>query len=152
MPATAAPPAFSPVPPQPPPRSASMDTHVKVIGALQVVFGVLAVTVALFVLVSGDFAAQQIEDEGNEPEVADMVRAILRIVAFLALAIGVVGIVGAIGLFTLKPWGRGLSLAFCGISLLNIPFGTALGIYGLVILTRPETAELFRHGPAGAAA
>ena len=126
-------------------RHASMDGQVKVIGALQIVFGAFAVIGALFILFSGQFAAQAIEEDGNEPGAADLVRAIMGVLGIVLLVYGALGIVGAIGLFGLKGWGRGMSLAFLGISLVQIPFGTALGIWGLVVLTRRETADLFRH-------
>jgi hypothetical protein len=146
MPARPAPAAFTPLPPPPMPPQRDMDGQVKAIGAVQIVFAALAIIGAFFILFSGEFAAGAIEDEGNEPEVADMVRSIMRFLAFVMIAYGVLGIVGSIGLFTLKGWGRGMSLAFCGISLVNIPFGTALGIWGIIVLTRPETATLFRDG------
>lgn len=152
-PPTAAPPTFSPLPP---PQYAAapnrMDTHVKVVGALQIVLALLSLFFAMAVLVSGDYGAQQIEDQANDPETAQVARAMMRIVSMFLLVIGVLGIVGAIGLFMLKGWGRGLSLAFCAIMLLAIPFGTAIGIYGLVILARRETGDLFRTAPAGASA
>jgi uncharacterized membrane protein (DUF2068 family) len=125
-----------------------MEGQVKVIGALQIVFGVLAIGGALAILISGNFAANAVEEEGDEPEAADLVRSLMGVVGTILLVYGVLGIIGAIGLLTLKPWGRGLSFAFLGLSLIQIPFGTGLGIWGLVVLTRPETAELFRGTPA----
>ncbi len=66
------------------------------------------------------------------------------------LAYGALGIAAAVGLFKLKRWGRVLSLVFCGISLLSLPFGTALGVWGLIALTRPATVKLFQGEPAAA--
>lgn len=124
-----------------------MDTHVKVIGALQAFFGALALVGGLLMLVSGNFAAQAIEEEGDEPAVADMVRMMMGILSYALLIYGVLALVGAVGLFTLQPYGRVISLIVCGVSLINLPFGTAFGIYGLVILTRPETGALFERAP-----
>lgn len=139
------PPAADPVMHQ---RRSSMEGQVKVIGALQIVFGALAIVGALFILISGDFAADAVEEEGDEPEAAALVRSIMSVLGGVLLIYGALGIIGAIGLFNLQPWGRGVSFAFLGISLIQLPFGTALGIWGLIVLTRPETAELFRGAPA----
>ena len=146
MPATATPAYGTP----PHPSHPNMDGQVKALGAVQIVFASLAIIGALFILFSGQFAASAIENEGNEPEAAALVRSIMGVMGFVLLVYGALGIAGAIGLFLLKGWGRGLSLAFCGISLIQLPFGTALGIWGLVTLTRPATAELFRRAPVAA--
>jgi len=53
------------------------------------------------------------------------------------------GIVGGIGLLKRKYWARILILVLCFLSLLSIPFGTALGIYGIWILLKSETVEIF---------
>ena len=149
MPAANATPAFSQPPPAAPVPPRSMEGQVKALGAVQLVFAVLAVVGALFILASGQYAAYAVEEEGNEPEAADLVRAVMRVLGFVLLLYGGLGIAGAIGLFMLQGWGRGLSLAFCGISLIQIPFGTALGIWGLIALTRPATHELFRQQRTG---
>lgn len=142
MPAATATPAFSAPPPSQ--RQSNMEGQVKAVGAVQVVFASLAVVFALFIMFSGEYAAKAIEDEGDEPEAADLVRSLMGVLGVVMLIYGALGIAGSIGLFMLAGWGRGLSLAFCGISLIQIPFGTALGIWGLITLTRPATHELFR--------
>jgi len=43
-----------------------------------------------------------------------------------------------------------LMIVISAIELLHIPIGTALGIYGLWALTKPETAALFRRASARA--
>ena len=53
------------------------------------------------------------------------------------------GIVGGIGLLRHKQWVRYLVLILGILSLLNIPVGTALGIYTLWVLLQDETAKLF---------
>lgn len=149
MPAQAAP-AFS-APPAPLPPRRDMEGQVKAVGAVQLVFAAFALIASLVILFSGSFAAQAIEEEGNEPEAADLVRALMGVLGVVLLVYAGLGIAGSIGLFMLAGWGRGMSLAFCGISLVNIPFGTALGIWGLIVLTRPETADLFRRARGVAA-
>ena len=49
-----------------------------------------------------------------------------------------------IGLLNKKSWARILSLIVCILSLFSIPFGTCLGIYGIYVLMKDETMELFK--------
>ena len=53
------------------------------------------------------------------------------------------------GLLNDKPWARILTIVLSALSLLSVPIGTALGIYGLWVLTHPEVEAQFRV--AGAA-
>jgi hypothetical protein len=48
-----------------------------------------------------------------------------------------------VGLLKFQPWARVLTIVLCAINLLNVPFGTALGIYGLWVLLNSETEQLF---------
>ena len=53
------------------------------------------------------------------------------------------GFVAGVGLLGFKPWARVLTIILSAIELLNVPFGTALGVYGLWILLSRETEPLF---------
>lgn len=123
-----------------------IDTQVKVVGALHAVYGGLLVIVAALILFSGAFVGNVIADEGGEPGVANFVRSIMGFLGFVFLVVGGIGVAGGIGLFSLAPWGRTLTLIASAVALINVPVGTALGIYGLVVLTRPEAAQLFAQG------
>ena len=45
-----------------------------------------------------------------------------------SVAAGIAGIVAAWGLLQRKPWGRVMALVMAFISVINIPFGTAIGV------------------------
>jgi hypothetical protein len=86
------------------------------------------------------------------PEIDAPAPGILRFIgffigAFLAL-LGLPKILGGWGLLKGQEWGRILTLIVSFLSLLNIPFGTALGIYSIVILMNKETAAQFQKPPA----
>ena len=53
------------------------------------------------------------------------------------------GLVVGIGLLKLRPWARILGIVMSALDLTHIPFGTALGIYGLWVLFNRETERLF---------
>ena len=121
-----------------------MQDHVKVIGILWVIFGALSLCLALVAFLIF-FGIAEI------PDVDDIGPGALRIIglvvsSFLAL-IGLPKIIGGLGLIRHKEWARILMLVISFISLFNVPFGTALGIYSLIILFNPETVRLFQQPP-----
>jgi len=59
---------------------------------------------------------------------------------FILLAIP--GIIAGIGLVKKRSWSRILALIVGCFKLLNLPFGTALGIYAFWVLMQEETMEL----------
>jgi len=124
-----------------------MEKHVQVLGILYIVFNILGVLLAGIIfwiligsgLISGDREAI----------------AIISIVAILIsgfiFIISVPGIVGGIALLKYKPWSRILVLILGFLNLIDIPFGTALGIYSIWALMKNETVELFKRGGPHAA-
>jgi hypothetical protein len=52
------------------------------------------------------------------------------------------------GLLKMKPWARIGAIILGVLHILSFPFGTALGIYTLWVLLKPETEALFRGAPA----
>ncbi len=119
-----------------------MQQHVTVLGALYIafgVYGVLAAIIIFLVLTGGGLIS------GNREAIA-ITSLIGTALAFFLIVISVPGIIGGIGLLKRKEWSRILVLVLGCINLINIPFGTILGIYTIWILTKPDTAQLFRPG------
>jgi len=121
-----------------------MQDHVKVIGILWVIFGAFCLCLAFFAFLFF-FGVAQI------PNVEDVGPGVLRVIglvisSFLAL-IGLPQIIGGLGLIQHKEWARILMLVVSFISLPHVPFGTALGVYSMIILFNPETVRLFQAPP-----
>jgi hypothetical protein len=53
------------------------------------------------------------------------------------------GLIGGIYLLKHRPWARILVLVLGFINLIEIPIGTALGIYTIWVLLKNETVQLF---------
>jgi hypothetical protein len=117
-----------------------MQDHVKVIGILWIIFGSLSLLGAL-ILYMILFGVSLIPDMG---EIAPGILRFAGIVLSSLLALlGLPKIIGGIGLLKGHEWGRILILVVSFLSLINIPFGTALGIYSMIILFNPQTVKLF---------
>ena len=67
------------------------------------------------------------------------------IVGSILLIVAMPAIVAGIGILYRKAWSRIVALIVCALKLFNIPFGTALGIYGFWILMQDETIELLKN-------
>jgi hypothetical protein len=70
------------------------------------------------------------------------------LLSFLGLALlikGTAGVIAGVGLLQREPWGRVLALIVGIISLINIPFGTALGVYTLWVLLSPNADAEYRE-------
>ena len=65
-------------------------------------------------------------------------------VGSVLLVISIPAIIAGVGLVYRKAWSRILALIICVIKLFNLPFGTALGVYGIWVLMQDETIELLK--------
>jgi hypothetical protein len=120
-----------------------MEKHVTVLGIIYIAFSALGLLLAIIVftaivgggIISGDSEA----------------RAITAIVgpaiAFFLLIVSLPGLIGGIYLLKHRPWARILVLVLGVVNLINIPMGTALGIYTIWVLLKNETVHIFATEP-----
>jgi len=123
-----------------------VETHVKVLAILHIVFSSLSLLAGLVILLATG-AVTGIVGTTADPGDAQIAIPFIRIggaaAAFFFIALGIPGLVAGIGLLTLRPWARILGIVISALDLAHIPFGTALGIYGLWVLFNRETERLF---------
>jgi hypothetical protein len=122
-----------------------MQDHIRIIGILWIVFGALSLFAALF-LFGILFGISFIPGMG--PVAPGILRVVGIVVASFLGVIGLPKIIGGLGLLKGHEWARILVLVLAFISLFNVPFGTALGIYSLIVLFNPEAVKLFQNPPA----
>jgi hypothetical protein len=122
-----------------------METHVKVLGALQIAMGAFGLFAAVvLVLVFG--VASSAVGMSADPEATFALPIIgitgVALVAFLVL-LSLPGVIIGIGLVQRRPWARiaGIVLSILGLTM--VPFGTIVGVYGLWVLFSKETEQLF---------
>ena len=110
-----------------------MEHHLKILGILYIVIGGLGVAAALIVFgIIGGIAG--IARAGEHPEAVPFLVLLGGLAMVVVLAMSAPSIIAGIGLLYFKPWARVLTIILSVIHLFNIPFGTALGIYGLWVL------------------
>jgi hypothetical protein len=69
-------------------------------------------------------------------------------VALFFVLLSTPGLIGGIYLLKHRPWARILVLVLGFLNLIEIPIGTALGIYTIWVLFKDETVDLFISAPA----
>jgi len=68
-------------------------------------------------------------------------RPLLSVVAILILAKAACGFITGWGLLHREPWARVMALVLAFISLFNIPFGTAVGVYTMWVLLPGQSQQ-----------
>lgn len=121
-------------------ESRNMKQHVSFVGAIHVGFGILGLLGALTVFIIFNFAQGFVIDEPLAEEILSFLGGTLSL---LIMFFASLGIIGGIGLFSYKPWARILVMIVSAINCLNIPIGTAKGVYSIWVLMQKETMELF---------
>lgn len=130
-----------------------MPSHVKVVAILNMVYGsLIALVGGVVMLLLGGFAG--IIGYLDSPSSLDglgIVGIVGAAIGGLLLLIAAPSIIAGVGLLYRKEWARVLTIVLSALHLIQVPFGTALGIYGLWALLKPETEAFFRNpGPAHA--
>src|SRR5271155_1301450 len=115
-----------------------MISHIKILGWIHVIFGVLGLVAAFVIFtVFGGIAGLVGISGDSDARVAAPI--LLVIIAVLSIP----GLIGGIGLLNFKPWARIFMIVLSALHILNVPIGTMLGIYGLWALLNPETEAIF---------
>jgi hypothetical protein len=127
-----------------------MQTHVKVLGGLFLFMAGVLLMMAFFAPLVMGFVSALIGQSGD-PD-AQTGQAIMGLVGmfgsvfFFVMALPY--LICGWGLLKFKPWARIMGIIMCALSLIKIPIGTLIGIYGLWVLLTKETENLFAK-PAG---
>jgi hypothetical protein len=115
--------------------------HIRLLGILWIAISAYRLLPGLFL-----FSVFQHGGAGFLPrEVPFFVHGILRTVGSLFLAGGVLGIVTGWGLLERQPWARMLAIVLGCFSLVEMPLGTALGIYTLWVLLPAQSEQEYRQ-------
>lgn len=122
-----------------------MQTHVKVVAVIFIVFGACGLLFALFSsLLFGVIGS--IVGMSGEPG-APVGVAVLGLagvaLTVVLLLYSIPGIVCGWALLTRRSWARILGIILAAIGLINYPFGTIFGIYALWVLFNKETEQIF---------
>jgi hypothetical protein len=115
-----------------------MEQHVKILGILFIVRGLFCIF--------GGFIISAIFTSGlimiNEPRIMTIILTIGYIITAFLFVVGVPTIIAGAGLMARKKWGRIMGIIMAIVGIFDVPLGTALGIYALWVLLKPETEQI----------
>lgn len=132
------------------PGSGRVARHAQMLGILWIAYSALLVIIALFMLVFFQhFLPAIIRAEppsgGPPPEVVlRFIGPMMHFIGVFLLAKAVAGIAAGIGILQRAGWSRMLAIVVACVSLLSVPFGTAIGVYTLWVLLSPNAEAEFR--------
>jgi hypothetical protein len=125
----------------------TMEQHIKILGILNIVWGSLGAICGILILIVFGGAYGVIEAVSWHQSEAATALPVIGIIgmsiAILLLLLSAPSIIAGIGLLHFKPWAKILTIVVSALHLFNIPFGTALGIYGLWVLCSPKSQSCF---------
>jgi hypothetical protein len=121
-----------------------MDRHFSILAALYIAYSALSVLAAaiVFAVITGGGLLSR------DPTAIAVTTTVAMAIAWFLVMTAVPGLIGGVGLLKRKPWSRILLIVLGILHLLDFPLGTALGVYTLIVLTKPEAAALLRGSPA----
>lgn len=122
--------------------------HIQLLAIFWFVIAAFWVIPAVIMLVFSSIA-------GGHPDLPEPLAAFVAHGLFVLLAVGfmlaaAVSFVTGWGLYKVAPWGRTLALVMAFLGIFHPPFGTALGIYTLVVLLPSPAADEYRRMSAAA--
>ena len=122
-----------------------METHVKVLGALQIAMGAFGLFGAVVLVLVFGVASSAVGLSGD-PEATYALPIIgitgMALVAFLMI-LSLPAVIVGIGLLQRRPWARVGGIVLSILGLMAVPFGTIVGVYGIWVLFSKETERLF---------
>ena len=105
----------------------------RVLGALHIAFGIAGATVALlYFAYHGAFLTK-----------TDIIGYFIAGWLVLLLALAPPAVIAGYGIRRFRPWSRSLTTVLSIFELMSIPFGTALGIYSLMVLLSEDVDPVF---------
>ena len=126
-----------------PDKERNVETHIKIIGWLHIALHLPLLLFSAIFLIAGTAFGSLFGSISHDPVTGLGFAGIFTFVAIFCLVIAIPGIITGYALITLKPWGRTCGIIASFLDLFSLGLGTALGVYGLVILFNEEAVSLF---------
>jgi uncharacterized membrane protein (DUF2068 family) len=123
--------------------------QIKLLGILNIIWGSISLLFAIGALMFMSAIAAIVSGNATDVDTARAApfMALIGLMAAIVLAcIGLPAIIGGWGLLKFKRWSRIFMIVISALHLPNIPFGTALGVFGLIVLLKDEARALLEGG------
>ncbi|MFZ0200497.1 MAG: zinc ribbon domain-containing protein [Candidatus Sulfotelmatobacter sp.] len=123
-------------------RPGRVQGHVHLLGILWLAISAFNIIGGVILYIVANTLFAHLHEMGAPPEMpTGFLRTLLSVVAIFILAKALCGFLAGWGLLQREPWARVVALVLGFISLFNIPFGTAVGVYTLWVLLPAQSQQ-----------
>ena len=118
-----------------------IEQHVTLVAALNIGFGVLGVLIGIivFTAITGGGILS------GDSEAIAITSVVGTAVGGFIVILSIPEIIAGIWLLKRRPWARILAIIIACLDVIEIPIGTAIGIYSHWVLLNEEATELFKQ-------
>lgn len=120
-------------------KTKDLEGHIPVLGMLHLLGGALFAVIGIFLIIFLSGIGYVVHDA----ETFRILTFVGLTVGTLLIALSVPGMVAGYGLLRRRSWARALALAVGVLNLFNIPVGTLIGAYTLVVLLKTDAHDYF---------
>jgi len=129
----------------PQPSDGRVSRHIQILAVLWLASSALNLIGGVVMFVLGGTLFGRIRGLEMPFAVSGFLHGLFFALGILVLLKALAGFAAGWGLLERQPWARTLTLVLGFVSLLNVPLGTALGIYTIWVLLAPQADEEYRR-------
>ena len=122
-----------------------VERHLNLLAILWMAASAFHLLGAGVLYVLGHTLMLKVGEMSGPPVGPDFFLGLFTILGAYLLLKAIAGFLAGWGLLQKEPWARTLTLVLGFLELLNVPFGTALGVYTLWVLLAPNADQEYRH-------
>ena len=115
--------------------------HIHLLGILWLAISAFNTISAVILYVLANTLFAHLHEMGAQEAPTGFLRPLLSVLSIFVLAKAACGFIAGWGLMQREPWARVVALVLGFISLFNVPFGTAVGVYTLWVLLPAQSQE-----------
>ncbi len=123
------------------PRRSRVQEHVRLLAILWFAMSALNAIGGVILIVLANTLFLHLHDMGAPEAPTAFLHPLLTVVGIFIVAKAAVGFLTGWGLIQREPWARTLALILGFLALIQIPFGTALGVYTLWVLLPADSEQ-----------
>jgi hypothetical protein len=129
-----------------PPVPNRVQEHIRLLGILWLAEATLTAVAGVVMCIVGNTVFAHMQEMGARPEVpAGFLRSLFTLIGIAILVKAAVGFLAGWGLLQREPWARILTIVLSFLALVNLPLGTALGIYSLWVLLPAQSEREYEQ-------
>ena len=129
----------------PQPSDGRVSRHIQTLAVLWLAASALNLIGGAVLFVLGGTLFGRFGHIGPNGVAPGFLHGLFYVLGMLVLLKALAGFAAGWGLLERQPWARTLTLVLGFVSLLNLPLGTALGIYTIWVLLAPQADEEYRR-------